>query len=107
MAGTWKDKLQGLLQAYGPVVVGVWFGVFALTWGSFIAALMLGFDVGGAEVDGAGGWLSVVGGAYFATQLTKPARIAATLFLTPLVARWLGRKATEPLEPEPEPEEAA
>jgi len=47
--------------------------------------------------------------AYVATQLTKPIRIIATMFLTPIVARVLRRRREGAAEAEAEgtPEEAS
>lgn len=85
-----KTRLEGLFRAWGPVAIGTWLALFALTWAGFVLALSLGFDALAAEA-GTASTLGVVGGAYLATQATKPLRLIATLALTPLVARALGR----------------
>ena len=81
-----RERLKRLLAEYGPWALAVWFTLFALTFAGFAVALAMGLDVEGAA--GTGG---VLGGAYVATQLTKPLRIFATLGLTPVVARF-GRR---------------
>ncbi len=81
-----KARLQALFEAYGKVAIAVWFGLFALTLSSFALAFQMG-----VEVEGVAGNTGIWGAAYVATQLTKPLRIAATLILTPFVAKLFGR----------------
>ena len=57
-----------------------------------IFAIEQGFRPEGVEV--AGSWAM----AYAATQLTKPIRIAAVLFLTPIVARVIRREPVRAAE---------
>ena len=79
-----KEKLKNLMATYGWVAVGVWFAIFGLVLCGFAVAFSMGFSPDGkAETTG------VWGAAYIAPQLTKPLRIAATLVLTPIVARFL------------------
>jgi hypothetical protein len=87
-----KARYSALVDAYGRVAVGTWFGIFGLTLGGFSIAIEAGFRPEGATA-GAG----TLAMAYAATQLTKPVRIFATLALTPLVARWLGRRPAAPV----------
>jgi hypothetical protein len=75
-----KARYQQLLSDYGYGAVGVWFGIFLLTFGSFYVGIQTGM-----EVDGAVASAGTVGGAYLMTQATKPVRLVATLVLTPIV----------------------
>ena len=83
-----RERLQNLVAEYGAWALAVWFVLFGLTFAGFAVALTMGLNVEGAA--GTGG---VLGGAYVATQLTKPVRIFATMGLTPVVARF-GRRLT-------------
>jgi glycine cleavage system protein P-like pyridoxal-binding family len=67
---------------YGRFAVWTYFGIFALALLGFASAIQLGFH-GATTASKAGVW----GAAYLATKLTQPLRIAATLVLTPLVAK--------------------
>lgn len=88
-----KARLKELLLMYGWVAAGVWFTIFGVVICSFAAAFSSGFAAeGAAETTG------VWGAAYVAAQLTKPLRIVATIFLTPIVARWVGKTRAEPSE---------
>lgn len=81
-----KARLKELLMTYGWVAAVVWFGIFGLVICGFALALKTGIKAeGAAETTG------VWGAAYVATQLTKPLRIIATIFITPVVARWVGK----------------
>lgn len=86
-----KERFMAFVNEYGPIAFVTWFGIFFLTWGGFILAIQFGLDVGRDAADassdaGALETSGVVGGAYLATQLTKPIRIAVTFALTPLLA---------------------
>ena len=83
MTARWK----ALAAEYGAIAVFVYFSIFFSVWGGFAAAIGLGFDVSSAGGN-AGTWTA----AYLATKVTQPLRIGATLFLTPLLARFLRRK---------------
>jgi hypothetical protein len=78
----WRLKLEALVAEYGTAAFVTWFGIFGLTWLGFILAISFGF-----EVDSGGEGTGVVLVAYFATQLTKPIRIGATVVLTPVVVK--------------------
>jgi hypothetical protein len=78
----WRLKLEALVAEYGTAAIITWFSIFLLTWLFFIVAISLGF-----EVDSGGEGTGVIAIAYVATQLTKPIRIAATVFLTPVVVK--------------------
>ena len=83
-------RLKKLISEYGPVAFVTYLAIFALVLGGFAAAISLGF-----EVDSAAGTAGVLGAAYVATKVAQPLRIAATLVLTPFIAklleRWRGR----------------
>jgi hypothetical protein len=66
--------------------LATYFSLFALVFAGFGLAFALGMHVASAE-----GGAGVLGAAYVATKLTQPLRIAATIVLTPLVARVVGR----------------
>ncbi|MSP59795.1 MAG: hypothetical protein EXR72_05530 [Myxococcales bacterium] len=82
-----KARLDGLIRAYGPVAFAVYFGLFAVTFAGFAAAIKFGVSVQSAS-SGAGTLLA----AWVATKLTQPLRILATLALTPLAVRLFGRR---------------
>jgi hypothetical protein len=86
-----KARYTALVDAYGRVAIGTWFSLFALTLGGFYVAIEAGF-----RPEGTAAGLGTFGMAYAATQVTKPARLLATLVLTPLVARGLGRRPAGP-----------
>ena len=81
-----KSRWQHLIEVYGPVAFGVWFAVFGVVFAGFVVAIELGF-----QPEGVAGETGKWGMAYVATQLTKPLRIVVVLFLTPVVARLMGR----------------
>ena len=81
---TLKSRWKEMVAEYGSVALGVWFTIFGLVFAGFVVAIELGFQPEGVAAE-SGKW----GMAYVATQLTKPFRIAAVLFLTPIVARVL------------------
>lgn len=77
----WKARYKALVEEYGTIAVVVYFTIFFGTWAGFWYALSAGF-----EVSGAAGQAGTFWGAYAATKLTQPLRIAATFVLTPTVA---------------------
>ena len=89
---TLKSRWKDMLEEYGKVALVVWFTIFGLVFGGFVIAIEQGFRPEGVEV--AGSWAM----AYAATQLTKPIRIAAVLFLTPIVARVIRREPVRSAE---------
>jgi hypothetical protein len=98
---TLKSRWKEMVAEYGSVALGVWFTIFGLVFAGFVVAIELGFQPEGVAAE-SGKW----GMAYVATQLTKPFRIAAVLFLTPIVARVLrtrrqGKAGPQAVEPPP------
>lgn len=77
-----RKTFKNLLAEYGVVAVVLYFAIFFLVlFGSWFAA-RAGFAP--ASMSGKAGTFL---GAYIFTKLTQPLRIAATVVLTPLVAR--------------------
>ena len=93
------ERIKALFAEYGRVALVTYFGLFGLVFAGFGLAIPMGVHVAGAA-----GQAGVLGAAYVATKLTQPLRIAATLALTPLVARVIDRfrkpraQALEPSE---------
>lgn len=77
----WKERYQSLVERYGTAAIVVYFTLFFGTWFSFWLAIKSGISVEGAAADA-----GTVGGAYVATKLTQPLRIAATAAITPIAA---------------------
>jgi hypothetical protein len=90
-------RLQALLEEYGWTAMTIYFAIFALVLAGFAIAIQQGVQVESAE-----GNAGVLAGAWVATKLTQPLRIAATLVLTPFIARLLkktsvgAQKSTDP-----------
>lgn len=76
-----RQRYEGLIAEYGRIAIGVYLTIFIGTWLGFWYALSAGFDVSGAAGQAGTFW-----GAYAATKLTQPLRIAATFVITPAVA---------------------
>jgi hypothetical protein len=83
-----KARFQALLAEYGPIALGTYLGIFALSMAGFSAAIAMGF-----EVDGAAGGLGTLGAAWVATKVVQIPRFLLTFALTPLVARVVRRGA--------------
>jgi hypothetical protein len=77
-----KSRYADLVAQYGYAAFAVWFSLFLLTFAGFYVAISQGVDPSGAASQA-----GTIGGAYLATQATKPARIVATLALTPIAVR--------------------
>ena len=87
-----RTRLTGLVQEYGGLAIGVYFGIFGLVWVSMALAIKLGMSVEGAAAT-ASTWV----GAYLLTKLTQPLRIAATLVITPALGAVLKRFRRRPI----------
>jgi hypothetical protein len=81
-----KKTVQTLLAEYGTVAVVVYFVIFFGVLFGFWLAIRFGWRSTSA-VGAAGTWAA----AYVATKLTQPIRIAATLMVTPVVAKVYAR----------------
>lgn len=90
-----RKRLKQLLAEYGIVAVVLYFLIFFLVLGG----VWIGIRAGWKPRSVSGG-LGTFAAVYIITKLTQPLRIAATLVLTPFVARLYekitGRSATRP-----------
>ncbi len=77
-----RKSLKQVMAEYGPVAVAVYLVIFVLVLGGSWAAIRLGWSPSGTA-----GSAGTFAAAYVFTKLTQPLRIAATLALTPLVAK--------------------
>jgi hypothetical protein len=89
------QKLKNLMAEYGGVAIGVYFSTFVVAMVIFSSAIAFG-----AEVESGTGAATTLGAAWLATKATQPVRIIATIALTPLVAKLLG-KTRKPAEGAP------
>jgi len=96
------ERLKQLLAEYGRVALGTYLAIFVLALGGFALALSQGLELASLDLGGAGN-AGVFAGAYVATKLIQPARIAATLALTPIVAAVLRRTTRPGRAARPEP----
>ena len=84
------------MTEYGTVAVIVYFTIFFAVLFGFWAALRFGW-----RTESTAGSVGTFTAAYIATKLTQPLRIAATLALTPIVAKLYERmtgKRKAPIE---------
>ena len=77
-----KKTVQKLLAEYGTVAVVVYFTIFFAVLGGFWLAIRFGW-----RPTSAAGTVGTLAAAYIATKVTQPIRIAATLVITPIVAK--------------------
>lgn len=77
-----QKTLKHILGEYGPVAVVTYFAIFFTVLLAAWVALHFGW-----RPDSVAGNVGTFTAAYLATKLTQPMRIAATLVLTPIVAR--------------------
>lgn len=77
-----RRTLKQIATEYGGVAVAVYLTIFTVVLLGFWAAIHFGW-----KPQSAGGNVGSFTAAYIATKLTQPLRIAATLALTPLVAK--------------------
>jgi len=90
-----QQKLKDLFEEYGKVAIWTYVVLWALVLIGYAVAIQLGFEVEGAAATG-----GVLFAAWVAVKVTQPARIVATLVLTPFVARFFTRETTEALPAE-------
>ena len=87
-----RQTIKHILAEYGTVALVVYFAIFFAVLFGFWAAIRFGW-----RTDSSAGSVGTFAAAYLATKLTQPLRIAATLALTPFVAkayeRFGGRRA--------------
>lgn len=77
-----RRNIKDLLAEYGGVALVVYLSIFAGVLAAFWFAIRLGW-----RPESAAGSAGTLAAAYLATKVTQPLRIAATLVLTPLVAK--------------------
>jgi hypothetical protein len=81
-----RKSINQILAEYGPVALVVYFTIFfAVLIGSWVAIHL------GWRPESAIGAAGAFTGAYLATKVTQPLRIAATLLVTPFAARAVRR----------------
>ncbi len=85
------QKLKDLMNDYGGIAIGVYLTTFVVAMVTFSSAIAFG-----AQVDSGTGAATTLGAAWLATKATQPVRIIATIALTPIVARLLGRGKKAP-----------
>jgi hypothetical protein len=92
-----RKTIKNLLVEYGTVAVIVYLAIFFLVIFGFWAAIRFGW-----EPTSTAGNVGIWTAAYIATKVTQPLRIAATIALTPFIAkiyeRVTGRAKTAPSE---------
>jgi hypothetical protein len=81
-----RKKLQAILSEYGPIALVVYLTLFFLVLFTAWAAIHMGWRPESVAAN-----VGSFTAAYLATKLTQGFRIAATLALTPVVARTYGR----------------
>ena len=86
-----KKTAQKLLAEYGIVAVVIYFVIFFAVLGVFWLAIRFGW-----EPSSAAGSVGTFAAAYIATKITQPLRIAATLLVTPFVAKLYERVRGRP-----------
>ena len=91
-----RERYNALLSEWGPLLVVVYFSIFAIVLVGFATAIKLGF-----RPDSATGTAGTWGAAWLATKLTQPLRIAATLFITPALGTLMRRIRRQPDPGEP------
>jgi hypothetical protein len=91
-----RDKLKALLEQYGRVALWTYLVIWLAVLAGFAVAISLGFRSQSTE-----GSAGVLLGAWVATKLTQPLRIAATLALTPVVAAIIQKWRRTPPKPTP------
>lgn len=92
-----------MLAEYGATAAVVYFAIFFAVLGGFWIAIRMGW-----RAHSAAGTAGTLAAAYIATKLTQPLRIAATLVLTPAVARLYERvRGLPPADPHAPPDDAA
>lgn len=88
-----RKSLKQVMAEYGPVALTVYLVLFAGVLAGSWAAIRLGWSPSGAA-----GSAGTFAAAYVFTKLTQPLRIAATLALTPIVAKVHARLTSQRTE---------
>ena len=84
-----RTTIKNLFVEYGTIAVVVYFVLFFSVWIGIWAAIRAGWQPA-SPIAGVGTWTA----AYIATKLTQPLRIAATVAVTPFLARFFERTVT-------------
>ena len=80
--GIWKKakvRLKALYDEYGAYAIGTYFTIFFGTW------TLLFFSIGFGLEEGPG--MTSFWAAYATTKVSQPLRVAATVVVTPVVAK--------------------
>jgi len=77
-----RKTFKQILAEYGPIALVVYLLLFTMVLAAFWMAIRFGW-----RTESVAGNAGAFTAAYIATKLTQPLRIAATLLITPLVAR--------------------
>lgn len=77
-----RKTIKNILAEYGAIALVIYLIIFSLVLVGFWAAIRFGWRTT-STAGTVGTWTA----AYIATKLTQPLRIAATLALTPFIAR--------------------
>lgn len=94
-----RTTLKAVLTEYGTTALVLYLVIFALVLGASYLAISAGW-----APEGAVGKTGTFAAAYLVTKLTQVLRIAATVALTPIVARVYDRMRGRAKEPVKEPE---
>jgi hypothetical protein len=86
-----RKTFKHLMTEYGVVAVAVYFAIFFAVLFGFWAGIRFGW-----RAESTAGNVGTFTAAYIATKLTQPLRIAATLLLTPIVAKLYDRITGRP-----------
>ena len=84
-----RKTIKSLFVEYGTIAVAVYFVLFFSVWIGIWAAIRAGWQPA-SPIAGVGTWTA----AYIATKLTQPLRFAATVAVTPFLARFYERTVT-------------
>ncbi len=91
-----REKLKVLLEQYGRVALGT----YVVIWLAVLAGFTLAFSAG-FRSESTPAEAGVLLGAWGATKLTQPLRIAATIALTPVVGAVARKLRSAPRPPAP------
>jgi hypothetical protein len=81
-----RKTVNQVITEYGPIALVVYFSIFFAVLITCWVAIHLGW-----QPESAIGAAGAITGAYLATKVTQPLRIAATLVITPFAARVVHR----------------
>ncbi|MEC7986787.1 MAG: DUF1279 domain-containing protein [Myxococcota bacterium] len=91
-----KNKVQELMALYGKLALIIYIVIFLVVLSVFYIAIEVGVDLESwSYFQGRLGQAGTLVVAWVATKITQPIRIAMTVALTPIVARFFGKKERE------------